>query len=473
METEVARESVAGDALRKGARTAAARPKARAVAVGAVLDLERGASLLAGRYEFVESIHLTGSSEVLCCRDVRAASAGSSSLVAVKVLHSHVSHELALQEFATLAALAASGGGEHIVRPLGVFSHLGRTCIAQELLGPSLHDVSLVATRVPGAWLRHVAAGALQGLRFLHARGTIHADVKPGNIALTWARSGVKLLDLGNALEPGDAALYFDRFEVQTLRYRAPEVLFGCKSFGTGIDVWSLGLALLEAAGGRALFTAAHWADLVAQWEAFFGPIDPRPFAEGKFVQERLASPRRDRIGEASERSEARAMAAPGAAGRAAAAAAAAAASPAAAAAAATAAAQPTEAGGAAFRAFTCPAGASGGRKLVRPLEQALEQALEHALEHPFERRPRRSTRCELDEDDADEDAAMCESARLRARVNLSRFLAGTQLAGDTAAVDFFSKLLALDPRERLCAGQALEHPFIVAAGGGGGSGAR
>ena len=40
-------------------------------------------------------------------------------------------------------------------------------------------------------------------------------------------------------------SLYFGSFELQTVFYRAPEVMFGLP-FGPQIDMWSLGCVLAE-----------------------------------------------------------------------------------------------------------------------------------------------------------------------------------------------------------------------------------
>ena len=40
-------------------------------------------------------------------------------------------------------------------------------------------------------------------------------------------------------------SLYFDEFDLQTVIYRAPEVMFGLP-FGPKIDMWSLGCVLAE-----------------------------------------------------------------------------------------------------------------------------------------------------------------------------------------------------------------------------------
>lgn len=91
------------------------------------------------------------------------------------------------------------------------------------------------------AALRKLALQLLLGLSVLHDQmGYIHADVKPENILRCRGGSAVnccsdtlgsassmkvKLIDLGNALPIERANIYYDDFEVQSIHYRAPEVL--------------------------------------------------------------------------------------------------------------------------------------------------------------------------------------------------------------------------------------------------------
>jgi serine/threonine protein kinase len=50
----------------------------------------------------------------------------------------------------------------------------------------------------------------------------------------------------------GFADILKQGFEYQTLAYRSPEVLFGDSTFGSAVDVFSLGITLFELAGGTA-----------------------------------------------------------------------------------------------------------------------------------------------------------------------------------------------------------------------------
>lgn len=90
----------------------------------------------------------------------------------------------------------------------------------------------------------------------------------------------VKLGDLGSALHRTE--LRFDSAEgyhVQSLPYRAPEVLFGCP-FGTQADCWSVGVLLLELCLRRVLLAASTSEELVQQMAAVLS-LDLRRYLGG------------------------------------------------------------------------------------------------------------------------------------------------------------------------------------------------
>ncbi|CAK5275659.1 unnamed protein product [Mycena citricolor] len=101
---------------------------------------------------------------------------------------------------------------------------------------------------------KSVAAQTLQALKYLHALGISHRDLKPANILLTH-EAHVVLIDFGVARDAvGDCSddmwpeapdgLYF---EVCTGPYRAPELLFGVRSYEPAcVDLWSFGTILAE-----------------------------------------------------------------------------------------------------------------------------------------------------------------------------------------------------------------------------------
>ena len=63
----------------------------------------------------------------------------------------------------------------------------------------------------------------------------------------------LRLGDYGNSIHISEIANYYVDFDMQTLPYRAPEVLLGVP-FGYQIDMWSLGILLVEVCIGKPLF---------------------------------------------------------------------------------------------------------------------------------------------------------------------------------------------------------------------------
>ncbi|KAF8071368.1 MKK1a [Scenedesmus sp. PABB004] len=102
---------------------------------------------------------------------------------------------------------------------------------------------------VPPRYLGELARQVLSGLAHLHGVCRIcHRDIKPSNLLLS-SGGALKISDFGTAHQLS-ASMSKCLSWVGTVTYMSPERIRG-DTYGTGTDVWSLGLLLLEAATGR------------------------------------------------------------------------------------------------------------------------------------------------------------------------------------------------------------------------------
>ena len=84
----------------------------------------------------------------------------------------------------------------------------------------------------------------LLGLEYLHQNCILHRDLKSNNL-LVDAKGCLKLGDFGLAKYFGSPNRLYTH-EVVTRWYRAPELLFGAKKYGVGVDIWAVGCILAE-----------------------------------------------------------------------------------------------------------------------------------------------------------------------------------------------------------------------------------
>ena len=88
---------------------------------------------------------------------------------------------------------------------------------------------------------RRLAAGILQGVAYMHAKGLVHCDLKPDNILLD-TDGTAKIADFGLTM-PVEMAEAGDH--IVTRFYRAPELVCLLR-WGRPVDLWSVGCILFE-----------------------------------------------------------------------------------------------------------------------------------------------------------------------------------------------------------------------------------
>jgi len=220
------------------------------------MSLNAGA-VLSERYRLANLIAVGGMGEVWEATDTRL-----HRQVAVKVLKPEISADPEfLDRFRVEARTAAALNHPGIA---GVYDY-GET---ETLDDGARHTAYLVMELVDGEPLSAVLAreGRLdlehaldmleqtaRALQAAHARGTVHRDVKPGNILIT-PTGQVKITDFGIAKAADAAPVTRTGMVVGTAQYIAPEQALGREATPAS-DVYSLGVVGYEAVSGQRPFS--------------------------------------------------------------------------------------------------------------------------------------------------------------------------------------------------------------------------
>jgi len=134
---------------------------------------------------------------------------------------------------------------ENIIELVDVFGHVSSVSIVMDFMDTDLEviikDQSLVLTP---ANIKSYTLQTLLGLEYLHQHWILHRDLKPNNL-LVDSKGCLKLGDFGLAKYFGSPNRAMTHVVV-TRWYRSPELLFGAKSYGVGVDIWAVGCILAE-----------------------------------------------------------------------------------------------------------------------------------------------------------------------------------------------------------------------------------
>ncbi|XP_004207735.1 cyclin-dependent kinase 7 isoform X1 [Hydra vulgaris] len=133
----------------------------------------------------------------------------------------------------------------NIIRLLDVFGHKSSISLVFDFMETDLEliikDTSLILSP---PHIKSFILMTIQGLEFLHSHWVLHRDMKPNNLLLD-SKGILKIGDFGLAKTFGSPNRIYTN-QVVTPWYRCPELLFGAKNYGTGIDMWAVGCVLAE-----------------------------------------------------------------------------------------------------------------------------------------------------------------------------------------------------------------------------------
>ncbi|OHT08966.1 Glycogen synthase kinase-3 [Tritrichomonas foetus] len=108
------------------------------------------------------------------------------------------------------------------------------------------------------------------GLAALHKRRIIHRDINMENILIDPLIGRLKIIDFGSA------KFYKENEEnvsyIMDRPYRAPELIYGSKSYGTAIDIWAAGCIYAELLKGMPLFHGATQISVLHSIARVIGP---------------------------------------------------------------------------------------------------------------------------------------------------------------------------------------------------------
>lgn len=129
---------------------------------------------------------------------------------------------------------------QNIIGLLDVFGQKSNISLIFDYMDTDLEVIILDQTLVlrPGD-IKAYLLMTLQGLEYLHMHWVLHRDLKPNNLLIN-DKGILKITDFGLAKSFGTPARSLTH-QVVTRWYRSPELLFGARYYGTGIDIWAVG----------------------------------------------------------------------------------------------------------------------------------------------------------------------------------------------------------------------------------------
>ncbi|CAJ0578464.1 unnamed protein product, partial [Mesorhabditis spiculigera] len=119
--------------------------------------------------------------------------------------------------------------------------------VLEYCLGSAADILEALGTGLRESEIAEICVNILEALKYIHALGRIHRDIKSGNILMS-RNGGVKLGDFGSLSSSSPAQTF-----VGTAYFMAPELITAMEDghYTTKVDVWALGITCIELAETR------------------------------------------------------------------------------------------------------------------------------------------------------------------------------------------------------------------------------
>ncbi|CAA7030295.1 unnamed protein product [Microthlaspi erraticum] len=173
----------------------------------------------------------------------------------------------------------------HIVELIDAFPHDGSLHLVFEYMQTDLEAV--IRDRniflSPGD-IKSYMLMTLKGLAHCHKKWVLHRDMKPNNL-LIGENGLLKLADFGLARVFGSPNRRFTH-QVFATWYRAPELLFGSRQYGAGVDVWAAGCIFAELLLRRPFLPGSTEIDQLGKIFQAFGTPTPSQWTDMIYLPE-------------------------------------------------------------------------------------------------------------------------------------------------------------------------------------------
>lgn len=151
-----------------------------------------------------------------------------------------------------IKALSVLPRHSNILSCVEVFTHGISVVLVSDFMVSDLAEISR-ACILTDQHIKSYMHMLMQGIAFAHEHSIIHRDLKPSNLLIS-TTGQLKIADFGLArvFTTEDGRLY--SHQVATRWYRAPELLYGSRTYDQGVDMWAVGCIFGELMNNSPLF---------------------------------------------------------------------------------------------------------------------------------------------------------------------------------------------------------------------------